>query len=403
MRLSSVLETVLYYRGGEEALVTSFYRDVLGLEQVSDVAFRIGDSLVLLFDSEQSRVQSWPPPHGAAGPGHACFLCEPSHYETWKARLQDRGVEIIDETTWSDDVVSFYFNDPAGNVLEISRADMWPRHSGNEPEASKPANVPVAETMSYLKRVLPSPPARVLDVGCGNGEQLHALGAAGYAALGIDPDGESITHAQALGGRAVEANFLSFESEPFDVVYFGSSLHHIFPLNAALERAQELIVPGGLLVAEEFDLHIVDEATARWLYDLDSVLLTAGLLRRAEHAHHAGHPAPNHSGGAYHYANTQPLERWRIEHDHDPPLTSGEDMVAGIGTSFEVRLVERAPYLYRRFCERLEASERGAAVGGRVLEIENAGIAGGRLVAAGLRLAASYPGAQNKKRASELP
>ncbi|HZJ50781.1 MAG TPA: methyltransferase domain-containing protein [Actinomycetota bacterium] len=395
MELKAVLETVLYYRGDEEGSMSSFYRDVLGLEQVSDVAFRLGDSLVLLFESEQSSVQSWPPAHGAVGPGHACFLCEPRDYDGWKSRLQARGVAIVDEITWNEQIVSFYFNDPAGNVLEISQGNMWPLGSRGGTGSSEPAQVAIAETISYLKGVLPAPPARVLDVGCGNGELLHALGAESYAVFGIDTDAESIARAEARGGRAIEADFLSFEHQPFDVVFFGRSLHHIFPLSAALERAQQLLVPGGLLVAEEFAIESVDTTTARWLYDLDSVLQAAELLRTDEPPHHAGHHEPSNSTGPRGHADMHdPLERWRIEHEYDPPLTTGEDMVAAIAASFEVRLIERVPYLYRSFCERLEASARGTAVGSRVLELESAGIASGNLVAAGLRVVASSAAAK---------
>ena len=394
MRLKAVLETVLYYRGEEAADMISFYRELLGLEQVSDVAFRIGDSLVLLFESEQSSVQSWPPAHGAEGPGHVCFVCEPDDYAGWKERIRDGDVAIIDEITWSEQVVSFYFHDPAGNVLEISRGDMWPLGSGGGARSPEPIQVAIAETISYLKRVLPAPPARVLDVGCGNGELLHALGAEGYAVFGIDTDGESIARAEARGGRAVEADFLAFEDKPFDVVFFGSSLHHIFPLTAALERAQELLASGGLLVAEEFDIESVDVDTARWLYDLESVLQAAGLLATDEHAHDAGHHQPSSSAGPRGHADIHdPLDRWRIEHLHDPPLTSGEDMVTGIAAGFDVRLVERAPYLYRSFCERMHPGTRSRTVCRRVLELENAGIAAESLVAAGLRVVASRDGA----------
>lgn len=393
MRLKAVLETVLYYRGDQAAGMTSFYREVLSLEQVSDVAFRIGDSLVLLFESEQSSVQSWPPPHGAEGPGHACFVCEPDDYDGWKQRLQGRDVAITDEITWSEEVLSFYFNDPAGNVLEISRGDMWPAGSRGGPDSSEPAAIPIVETLSYLKRVLPAPPARVLDVGCGSGALLKALGAEGYAVLGIDTDAKSIAQAEAIG-RAVEVDFLSFEDEPFDIVFFGRSLHHIFPLGAALERTRELLARGGLLVAEEFDIESVDAFTARWLYDLDSVLQAAGMLGTDEHAHDGGHHEPSNPADFHGHADKHdPLERWRVEHLHDPPLTPGEDMVAGIAATFEVRVVEHGPYLYRSFCERLEASEGGVAVGHRILELETAGIAGGSLIAAGLRVVASREGA----------
>ena len=72
-------------------------------------------------------MQDWPPPHGAVGRGHACFLAAPGDYDRWKEDLTARGVEILDETGWDTGLRSFYFEDPAGNVLEIAEGDIWPR------------------------------------------------------------------------------------------------------------------------------------------------------------------------------------------------------------------------------------------------------------------------------------
>ena len=127
MRLTRVLETVLYYDAGEEAEMRRFYADVLGLSPVGNgFAFRIGDGLVLLFDAEQTARQDWPPAHGAHGPGHACFVAPPSEYDAWNARL-DGHVGVTREIEWPNGVRSFYFEDPAGNVLEIADGDLWPR------------------------------------------------------------------------------------------------------------------------------------------------------------------------------------------------------------------------------------------------------------------------------------
>jgi catechol 2,3-dioxygenase-like lactoylglutathione lyase family enzyme len=41
--------------------------------------------------------------------------------------LAAKGVEIVQEITWPRGPRSFYFEDPAGNMLEIAEADMWPR------------------------------------------------------------------------------------------------------------------------------------------------------------------------------------------------------------------------------------------------------------------------------------
>jgi catechol 2,3-dioxygenase-like lactoylglutathione lyase family enzyme len=80
---------------------------------------------VLLFDREPSSTQDDPPPHGACGSIHAGFLAAPGEYDAWKERLADRGVTLIDEIAWDSGVRSCYYNDPAGNLLEIAERDLW--------------------------------------------------------------------------------------------------------------------------------------------------------------------------------------------------------------------------------------------------------------------------------------
>ncbi|MBA2331336.1 MAG: methyltransferase domain-containing protein, partial [Actinobacteria bacterium] len=41
--------------------------------------------------------------------------------------------------------------------------------------------------VEFARRHLPTPPARLLEVGCGQGELTTALAVAGYDVLGIDP------------------------------------------------------------------------------------------------------------------------------------------------------------------------------------------------------------------------
>lgn len=135
--LEGVLETVLYYASAEEE-VERFYRDVLGMRPIGKVPgrylfFRAGRSVFLLFDAEASRrppvapgeAAGVAPPHGAQGAGHTCLQAAPGEYARWKAHLEGNGVAIISELTWPKGR-SFYFPDPAGNVLEIAETDIWP-------------------------------------------------------------------------------------------------------------------------------------------------------------------------------------------------------------------------------------------------------------------------------------
>ena len=124
--LTGVLETVLYCNSTTEEPTRRFYEEVLGLRRVSKWAYRLGSQLFLLFNVEETREQEWPPPHGATGSGHICFIVPPEGYDRWKEHLSGHDVELIEETDWSRGVLSFYFEDPAGNVLEIANGDMWP-------------------------------------------------------------------------------------------------------------------------------------------------------------------------------------------------------------------------------------------------------------------------------------
>jgi catechol 2,3-dioxygenase-like lactoylglutathione lyase family enzyme len=124
--LTGVLETVLYCTGDTEEATRHFYEEVLGLRRVSQWAYRLGAQVILLFDADETREQEWPPAHGTSGAGHTCFTVAPEDYEHWKERLAKLGVAVIEEIDWSRGVHSFYFKDPAGNVLEIADGDMWP-------------------------------------------------------------------------------------------------------------------------------------------------------------------------------------------------------------------------------------------------------------------------------------
>ena len=120
--LVGVLETAVYHEAGQAEAMRCFYRDVLGLRLVG-AAFRVGTGIVLVFDREGTTRQRLP--HGASGSGHACFLTLPDEYDAWKARLEAATVHIIEEAEWNG-LRSFYFKDPADNVLEIADGDFWP-------------------------------------------------------------------------------------------------------------------------------------------------------------------------------------------------------------------------------------------------------------------------------------
>jgi catechol 2,3-dioxygenase-like lactoylglutathione lyase family enzyme len=131
-RFGGVLETTLYHEPDEREAVDRFYGEVLGLAQVASWedgrAFRVGDGVLLLFDRRRLEDRSGPiADHGTVGPGHACLRAGAQDYERWRARLVEREVEIVHDHEWAEGRRSFYFNDPAGNLLEIADSDLWPQ------------------------------------------------------------------------------------------------------------------------------------------------------------------------------------------------------------------------------------------------------------------------------------
>jgi catechol 2,3-dioxygenase-like lactoylglutathione lyase family enzyme len=130
VELAGILETVVYCTSANEDETRRFYEEVLDLQPVRDgsVAHRLGSGVFLLFNADESSVQESPPAHGAPNSRvHTCFLAAPGEYDRWKERVASHGVELSEEIEWDSGPRSFYFEDPAGNVLEIAEADMWPR------------------------------------------------------------------------------------------------------------------------------------------------------------------------------------------------------------------------------------------------------------------------------------
>ncbi len=130
-RLIGVLETALYHDGGAREAVERFYGEVLGLEAVArwpdGVAFRVGAGVLLLFDREALAGRQGPiADHGTTGPGHACLRAGDGDYERWREHLVTTGVQIVHDQEWGGGRRSFYFKDPADNLLEIASCDLWP-------------------------------------------------------------------------------------------------------------------------------------------------------------------------------------------------------------------------------------------------------------------------------------
>lgn len=125
--------------------------------------------------------------------------------------------------------------------------------------------------LDFAREHLPEPPARLLEVGCGQGELTTALAVAGYDVLGIDP-----LAPQGDRFRRIRLEDLDPAEQTFDAVVAAHSLHHVRDLDHALDRIVELLRPAGLLVLDEQGWDLADEATLDWLYNQRRALAAAG-------------------------------------------------------------------------------------------------------------------------------
>ena len=206
--------------------------------------------------------------------------------------------------------------------------------------------------LDFVREHLPPAPARVLDVGCGQGELTTALDVSGYDVLGIDPrapEGERF--------RRIRLEDLEPADGPYDAVVASYSLHHIRDLDHALDLVVELLEPGGALVLDEFGWDLVDEPTLDWLYGQRRALAAAGLGE-----------AP---------ASLEALrDEWRTEH---LGLHGFEELRTAVGARFEERAFARMPFFHRQ-------------LGGVATEVlEQALVEAGAIQALGFRYAGAAP------------
>lgn len=114
------------------------------------------------------------------------------------------------------------------------------------------------DVLAFVRASLPEPPARVLEVGAGDGELAADLRGLGYDVLAIDPASETSEVAR------LALHEIARPAEPFDGAVAVLSLHHVEPLRESCERLAALVRPGGRLVIDEFDVARFDERAARW-------------------------------------------------------------------------------------------------------------------------------------------
>jgi ubiquinone/menaquinone biosynthesis C-methylase UbiE len=96
-----------------------------------------------------------------------------------------------------------------------------------------------------------SSPARILDLGCGEGSHMERL-ASGGTVVGVDLSLAYLRQARRLGMvTAAEGERLPFADGTFDLVYLSHVLHHAADHRAVLQEIRRVLADEGIVIVIE--------------------------------------------------------------------------------------------------------------------------------------------------------
>jgi SAM-dependent methyltransferase len=176
-----------------------------------------------------------------------------------------------------------------------------------------------SELLAWVRAELPDPPARVLEVGAGEGELAAALRGDGYEVLAIDPGSD------ANGVERLALAELEPPPDGFDAAVAVVSLHHVEPLAGSLAALARALRPRSRLLVDEFDSDEFDERAAAWLIE-----------RREDDGQEGHHGHETHDDPAELVANVR-------AHVHSVATIRTELSAAG----FELEAAVAGAYLHR--------------------------------------------------------
>ena len=189
---------------------------------------------------------------------------------------------------------------------------------------------------AFTRAQLPSPPARLLEIGCGDGELALALAADGYDVTAIDPRAPEGAIFRRLTLEELD------EGLGFDAVVASLSLHHVESLGAAFDKVASLLPPRGTLVLQEFARERLTGTTARW--------------------YHEQRRAANEDSVA------ESFDAWSHEAEHDlADVHPFAELRRELDRLFVERVLVEVPYLYSyRLDDAVEPVERALIEAGAI-------------------------------------
>jgi SAM-dependent methyltransferase len=229
-------------------------------------------------------------------------------------------------------------------------------------------------TRDFIKRSLPAGARRVLEIGCGSGELAASLLQDGVSLIAIDNDADFIAAARGLGVDARIAAWPDFEGGLFDAVLFTRSLHHMHPLDKAVQRAADTLVIGGRLIVEDFAYETADEKTLQWFANVIDQLDGADLLVKGDDFLSTLR------------SRNETLKIWR--ENHESGLHTAAKVFAEIRRVFGETQCEEAAYYFRYLSRAIVPNADRDKVLQDLAEQETELIARGTILALGRRFVA---------------
>lgn len=231
----------------------------------------------------------------------------------------------------------------------------------------------VDDLHEFLRRALDGVDGPIAEVGAGDGIIADRLRSDGFDVVAIDSHPGTAEAATAQGREVIHADWRSWDGgghAPFAALLFTRSLHHIDPLEQAVEQMLRL-APGGLVIADEFARELVDAPGAQFLMDSWALLAAAG-LRDDEPT-----------------VSVDPLGAWahRMEVEHE--VATGERILDAIRSVGEIEQMGYGRFMAQLAVFRVDpAHPQAIAVRDLLIATEDARLAAGSMAKAGLRFVA---------------